>query len=154
MLFHASKKEAVVTIAGALLLAALAAFIGIPQEITVSTLYDARIILEQNPLIAIELVLGVLLFFGLLAGFRRHKDASPLIFAFLGFGGLLMNFFGNLPLYLPLLCSLCFLIEGLWSISLRKEDAMARKTEAPRLDSFLDNLLLPEENTDEESKKK
>jgi hypothetical protein len=140
MLFHMHRKEGVLTILGTLALIGLS-LTDLPRVAT----SVPEVLTQTAVLLSLEILTTCMLLVGLSMGFRRHRDVSPLLFTLLGFGTLMLNTFGNLPLFLPLLCALAFLVAGIWNAVLRSQKKNVRTT-MPTFDAFLDNTLLPEDN--------
>lgn len=134
MLFLLKHKETITTGIGSTALTAIA------------------VLLFKNPtqttlLLVLQLAGAAILLYGLTLGFMRHRDPSPLLFALLGLGGLILLRASNLPPLMPLLGSICFITAGGWSILVTSHNK-STDTNAPGLDEFLDQSLLPSEEKD------
>lgn len=146
MFFHKRAIEACLTLLSASALAVLSFLLYQPIEQVPELLQPI-----VTPAIAtgVQIVLAILFFCSLALGFWRHNDPAPLIFGILGTGTLFLLRVGNLPSFLPAMCSACLLISGIWSTT-RTTHISKREKDTPRLDDFLNTSLLPTDTQDDE----
>ena len=137
MLFRSKPVEIGATVLGAVVLATISGLLSRPIEQVPENLHN---FLQPASVQTLHGIFSIILLYGLGVGMIRHRDPSPLLFALLGIGVFSLLSYNNLPSFLPLLCSACFAIAGLWSIFITSHNTEVSKT--PRLDEFLEKSLL------------
>ncbi|MFA6038645.1 MAG: hypothetical protein WCV62_01880 [Candidatus Peribacteraceae bacterium] len=147
---HASRRETFTTAAGTLLLALLAFILWLPAETSLRLLSSIGIasLLRTPFLIPAVLLLTLLLGYSLVESFFRHRDFSPLFFAFFGVSMLLLAILTDLPPLVPLLCGCSILIAGIWSIA-APTTAPFDVTALPGLDEFMDAPAAPQDHEEQ-----
>ncbi len=143
-LFTASRLEILATAAAALAFAALAFLLWVPAETAQGILSRAGMafFLGTSFLLPLLFLLALLLGVGLGRGFLRHRDFSPLFFAFLGVSMLFLAILTGLSPLLPLLCGVSILLAGIWSLTAPSTGPFDVTT-LPGLDEFMDASAAP-----------